>query len=306
MENVVSKFRKGSIMIIIIIGLVLSSKLFADDLKVLHEKSFPIQAGKTLKVDVSTGDIKVTSWEKEEVYVKISGNKKAEEKVNFSFSSDDEGVSVYGKREGGFWGWFSGNIRLKLEIFVPSNFNIKMKTSGGDMYLSKIVGDIKLSTSGGDLNIKESEGNMHVTTSGGDITLNSVKGKFQLTTSGGDIKAVKFEGSFKGSTSGGDIELKSSYSKIEASTSGGDIKLEYTGDNQGIQLSTSGGDIDVYVPSDFNAKADLKTSGGDISCNLPTNNVVKISSSKYEADLNNGGNVLICKTSGGDIKVKKR
>jgi DUF4097 and DUF4098 domain-containing protein YvlB len=288
------------------VGIILSSNLYGQELKVLHEKSFPIESGKTLKVDVSTGDIKVTSWDKEEVFVKIYGNKRAEEKVNFSFNSDENEVNIYGKREGGWFNWFSGNIRLKLEIFVPSKFNIKMKTSGGDMYLSKIVGDIKLSTSGGDLSVKESAGNMHVTTSGGDITLNSVKGKFQLTTSGGDIKAVKFEGPFKASTSGGDIELKSSNSKIEASTSGGDIKLEYSGENQGIQLSTSGGDIDVFVPADFNAKADLKTSGGDISCNLPTNNVVKISSSKYEADLNNGGNVLICKTSGGDIKVKKR
>jgi DUF4097 and DUF4098 domain-containing protein YvlB len=306
MKRFRSLIRKSQVALILMVGIILSSNLYGQELKVLHEKSFPIESGKTLKVDVSTGDIKVTSWDKDEVYVKISGNKRAEEKVNFSFSSDEESVNIYGKREGGFWGWFSGNIRLKLEIFVPIQFNIKMKTSGGDMYLSKIMGDIKLSTSGGDINVKESDGNMNVTTSGGDITFNTVKGKFQLNTSGGDIKAAKFEGQFQASTSGGDIDLKSSYSKINASTSGGDITLEYTGENLGIQLSTSGGDIDVYVPSDFNAKADLKTSGGDISCNLPTNNVVKITSSKYEADLNNGGNALICKTSGGDIKVKKR
>ena len=47
------------------------------DLKVLHEKTFSISPGKTLKVEGSSGDITLTTWDKSEVYVKILGNDKA-------------------------------------------------------------------------------------------------------------------------------------------------------------------------------------------------------------------------------------
>lgn len=277
-----------------------------NDLKILHEKTLQTSSDKTLKIDATVGDIKVTSWDKNEVYVKIMGNKKAEEKVEFSFNSDDEDILISAKRETGFWGWFSGNIRIRFEIFVPSKYNLRLKTSGGDMSLSNIDGKIKLMTSGGDLRIIESVGPMEISTSGGDIVLNNCVGKFQLKTSGGDISAKNIKGNILASTSGGDINLVASDSQIEASTSGGDVRVDYSGENLGISLSTSGGDIVVIVPENFGARAELSTLGGDIKCNLPTNNVIKITSSKFEADLNEGGKTIKCKTSGGDIKVSKK
>ena len=49
----------------------------------------------------------------------------------------------------------------------------------------------------------------------------------------------------------------------------------------------------------------MSTLGGDIKSDFTGNNAVKISSTKFEADINSGGNSLILKTSGGDIVVKK-
>ena len=129
---------------------------------------------------------------------------------------------------------------------------------------------------------------------------------FDLSTSGGDISSMHFQGDFEASTSGGDINLKGSDSKINASTSGGDIYLDYKGINKGIDLSTSGGDIQIRLPEDFNATANMHTSGGSISCDLTANHAKKISSTRFEADLNNGGNPLYVKTSGGDIDITSK
>lgn len=278
-----------------------------DDLRTLHEKTFPTVAGKTLKVETSTGDVLITtSSGRKEVYLKVLGNNKAEEKIDFDFYSDENGVTIIAKRKSGnFFNWFS-NIRLRYEIILPDVYNANVTTSGGDIKVKYLKGNINLKTSGGDIVVNNTEGQLNAITSGGDINVNNRIGDTKLSTSGGDIKADAVKGNLSAATSGGDIVLSASDSFIKAATSGGDINLDYSGENKGIELTTSGGDIDVKLPADFNAKATLKTSGGDISCNLTSNNVTKISSSHFEADLNKGGNYLICKTSGGDISVTKK
>ena len=274
------------------------------NLKILHEKTFHISPGKELKLDASVGDVIITSWDKSEVYVKILGDKKAEEKIEFSFDNDENSVEIIAKKEGLFNFWSSG-INLRFEIKVPSSFNNDIRTSGGDIKLSHVKGNNQLKTSGGDLHVKNTEGELNITTSGGDIILDENKGNINASTSGGDVQGKNFLGDLYVSTSGGNIHLKGSDSKINAETSGGDIVLEYEGKNKGIELSTSGGDIMIKLPSDFNASAIMSTSGGDISCDLTANNAKKISATKFEADLNKGGNLLDVRTSGGDIVVEK-
>ena len=276
------------------------------NLKTLHEKTFLISPGKELKLDVSMGDIMVTGWDKEEVYIKVLGNEKAEDKIEFEFNADNNLVEVIAKKEGSVFNWFGGNgISLRFEVKVPNRFNNKVYTSGGDIKISDITGTNTFKTSGGDLWVKKTEGELTASTSGGDINLDENKGNISASTSGGDIAAKDFDGDLYASTSGGDIKLKGTNSKIEAETSGGNIFLEYRGENKGINLSTSGSDIYIKVPADFNANVKLASSGGDVSTEIGVNNVKKVSSHKLEGELNKGGSPLNATTSGGDVVVSK-
>ena len=58
------------------------------NLQVLQEKTFLINQGKTLKLDASSGNIEISTWDKNEVYIKISGNNRAKDKVEFKFHND--------------------------------------------------------------------------------------------------------------------------------------------------------------------------------------------------------------------------
>ncbi len=274
-------------------------------LKLSRKKLLTYPEGKLLKLDASSGDVTIKTWDKPEVYIKILGNSKAEKKVDFSFNQTDDLVEVIADHHGSFFNWFGNGIRMKFEITLPSDFNTKIKTSGGDINLAGISGEQNIKTSGGDVAIDNVNGNLNISTSGGDITTSNIKGTSDLNTSGGDIKSTNFTGNISVSTSGGSINLDGMDSKIYANTSGGDIDVNYKGENKGIELSTSGGSITIKLPEDFSASAKLSTSGGSITCSLKTNNIAKITSSKFEADLNNGGNELIAKTSGGDIEVMK-
>ena len=306
MKRIIKPFNTLFILLFTVSSFACINKNYRSDgnLKVLHEKTFEISPGKDLKLDASVGDVVITSWDKSEVYVKILGDKRAMDKIDFSFDNDENFVEIIAKKEGFFNFWGNG-INLRFEIQVPSTFNNDVHTSGGDIKLFGVKGHNYLKTSGGDIFIKNTEGELDISTSGGNIVLDKNRGNIEASTSGGNIEGKDFSGNLNVSTSGGNIHLKGSNSKIMAETSGGNVFLEYEGKNKGIELSTSGGDIEVKLPSDFDASALMSTSGGEISCNLTTNNARKISSTKFEADLNNGGNRLIVKTSGGNIVVEK-
>ena len=239
------------------------------DLELIKEKSFDISPGNQLVVNISSGDVKVTYWDKSEVNVKIYGNENASEKMDFDLSGDDETIEIIGKKKSSGSSWFS-NIGVSVEVKVPTQFDLDISTAGGD------------------------------------IKCGGINGYAKLNTSGGDVWADKCSGDLNVSTSGGDVNLFCKDASIDAETSGGDIKLEYDGENKGIDLSTSGGDIDIKLPKDFNASIDLSTSGGDVSCSLTMNNVRKSRETSLVGDINEGGEKLIAHTSGGDITVTEK
>ena len=295
-----------AIISIIIIGLSLQNPLTAKELKVLHEKTFNVSKGQMLELYADVGDVKVNSWEKNELYVKVLGNDRAEEKLEFEFVTTENGVKITAKKEGSSWfSWFS-SIKLKFEIMVPSEFDSNIRTAGGDVIFSDIFGNSDIRTSGGDVKLRGTGGDLLLKTSGGDIEVVNHNGDAEMGTSGGDINVDGLMGNIDASTSGGDVKMNIVKGKVEAGTSGGDISLSYSGPNMGIFLSTSGGNIHVYLPGDIQASADLRTSGGDIECSLPATRTNKVSSSKFEGEINGGGNVIRCKTSGGDIILKEK
>jgi len=247
----------------------LHSGVFDGDLNLITERRFSISPGNDLRIKVSGGDVAITSWNRDEVYIKVLGNDNAEEKLDFIFNNSDSYVELETKSKRSFFNWFS-NISLRIEVKVPEKFNADIHTSGGDINLAKVEGTIEMHTSGGDVVCSDFLGSLDVSTSGGDINLNG------------------------GNTS------------IVAHTSGGDITLDYSGVNKGIDVSTSGGDVTIMLPHDFNADMELSTSGGDVGCNITMNNASKLSGHKIIAELNDGGPGLIAHTSGGDIDVRKK
>ncbi len=274
---------------------------------VIEEKTFNTSPGKEFNLEASSGDVIISTSNEPQVIVKVLGDEKTEKKVNIKYENSDEGVSVIAKRRDG-WNFFNfgSEVKLRFEVVLPDNYNVKVSTSGGDILLSNLNGKIKLHSSGGDIKLKNTNGETFVSTSGGDVSSTNSAGNLEFKTSGGDVHIVKFDGNVDASTSGGDIFLNGSNGKVRAHTSGGEVSLIYSGNNYGIDLASSGGDVNVQLPANFAADAKMYASGGDIKCNFAATNAQNISASKYEAQLNNGGNPLVVKSSGGDIIVRSK
>jgi len=291
---------------VILFTVLLSVNSFGSSKKILHEKTFKVQAGELLLVKAQGGDIGVKAWDKDEVYIKVVGTEKAGKKIKFTFKKTEDGVVVEAKKKGNNWfNWGSG-INYRILIRTPVDFNVNLQTSGGDVKLIGLTGNHSVKTSGGDILAKDVKGEVSLTTSGGDIKTENCETDISASTSGGDIEINDNTGNVSVATSGGDIDLAVSNGKVSASTSGGDIVISYSGENKGIHAGTSGGDIKVTLPRDIKADALFKTSGGEVEVEFPNATVDVVKSYKYEGKLNGGGEKIICKTSGGDIIVNSK
>ncbi len=258
------------------LGLFLMGLAVAGDVEGSRTKTFKVQKGGSLELSTSYGDVRIKTADKDEVVVNITGLDEDElDRVKMEQSGNT--VTVTFRPRGGNWGGHA-----LFEVTVPKEFNLQMKTSGGDLTVSDdITGKIEGSTAGGDIRLNNVYGGeVDMSTSGGDVIVGNLKGDGRLKTAGGDIKVGTVSAALHVSTSGGDIRVDNVAKSLKASTAGGDIQIGDVGGE--AEVSTSGGDVRVGKVS---GRASLSTAGGDI-------------------ELMGASGRVSAKTAGGDLRLK--
>ena len=281
------------------------------------EKTFIVQPGGKLTAETRGGNITVKSEDINEVRIVVTqvidanseeAANKALEKLNLTLEQKGNEVSAiatYEKRIGNMWGnWPS--VQVSYTITVPRAFNLQLNTSGGNIKVGSVKGNVAARTSGGDLVFERVDGELDGKTSGGNVTLSEGTARANLSTSGGNIQVDRASGPTTVATSGGDIRIQSAAQLLSAQTSGGNVSAKLTETpKQDMTLRTSGGNVTVTVPrlAAFNLEAD--TSGGDVVTNnlMLSNSTTNKQKTKLSATVNAGGPTLNLRTSGGDIRV---
>jgi DUF4097 and DUF4098 domain-containing protein YvlB len=213
---------------------------------------------------------------------------------------------------------WNNKVSFRYNIKLPTDYNLRVQTAGGDINVVNMKGGVYVRTSGGDIDLEEIQGRLTATTSGGDITVSSVKGLVVLRTSGGDLEITNTEGKLEATTSGGDILVQNILGDIEIYTSGGDLELEdvrgsqIVGRTAGgdiklkevegvIAMATSGGTLDI---EDIVGSLEASTAGGDIELET-TEGPVEVTTSGGDIDGEDIQGAIRAQTSGGDISVVK-
>ena len=305
------------------------------------DRSFSVAAGGRLTIEADGADLRVTGSGGNQVVVHIlmTGSERTLGRMTLSAEQSGNDVAVVTKHDSGKWtDWFGGwNIDAKVEVQVPREYNIDIRTSGGDMTVGQLQGSARAKTSGGDIRVTDVRGPVDMATSGGDVRVEQIDGQTRLSTSGGDVEIVRLNGDLDAKTSGGyihlddvvgkvlartssgnviarnvrgDSELRTSGGdiratidgKITAHTSGGDVTAELVGQNRGISVTSSGGDLTVRVPKNTTGELNASTSGGSVRTELPVT-TTEMGEHKLIGTLNGGGNPIYARTSGGSIKV---
>jgi hypothetical protein len=231
---------------------------------------------------------------------------------NLEFSMGQEGNEITAnskyQNSGSKWfSWGSKGVTVSFLVTVPSQFEVKAHTSGGDMAVSDLVGRVNVRTSGGDINLGSTEGEVDAITSGGNIEVEEGRGRIKVVTRGGDIRVNHAVGEVRASTSGGNVHIDRVEGVVNASTSGGNAYARFESAlTEDANLSTSGGHVTAWLRESTGADLDASTSGGRVTTegmNLKIDQGAE-GKNKLAGEVNEGGPRLKLRTRGGNIRVK--
>ncbi|OYU44302.1 MAG: hypothetical protein CFE44_13700 [Burkholderiales bacterium PBB4] len=223
------------------------------------DKTFAVQAGGKLNAETQGGNITVKTEDANEVRIVATqvidaatddAANKLLEKLTLSLEQKGNEVSAiasYERPVTKMWG--NTPVTVSYTITVPRQFNLQLKTSGGDIRVASVKGVVNARTSGGNLVFERVDGELEGKTSGGNVSLKEGTARVLLSTSGGNMEIDRAGGPVTASTSGGDIKIQSATEVISATTSGGNISARLTEPlQQDSVLRTSGGNVTVVVP----------------------------------------------------------
>ena len=315
--------------LVVLFAVTLSAS--ATSVDIVNKQIDAVPGGK-LVVDVDFGSITVTAGSDDKVALvaqrKIDFRNEGKEKeylaaVPITFTTEGNVVTVRSRGKK-LHEWTMGhcNTDAVYSLRVPKKFETLLRTDGGEINATDVIGNLNAHTSGGRMTFARLEGTLDGETSGGFIQVEDCRGPINIETSGGHIKVARGNGSLKAHTSGGRIEVRDFSGDTEVGTSGGNLELEKVsgkliGETSGgairasipepvtgdIKLETSAGNIDLAVPANAGLEIDADTSIGQVVSRLP----IQVSDSRrahLRGKLNGGGKSVRLETSVGNITIK--
>jgi len=280
------------------------------------EKTIPLQkAGKIILKNVS-GDIKVTSWDKEEVKIKavkvskaftFSKAKENAKRVKIEINKEDNTLFIETKYPKTVFR--SINVSVNYSLVIPSEAKIKIKSVSGDILLEKIGGEIEASAVSGDITIDEAKKEIFCKTVSGDLNLQNINGDIDVKTVSGDIDVVNIKGSIDADSVSGDIEIKgeNEVEKLRAKTISGSIIFEGKIQPKGeYDLNSHSGDVYIKIPPDAAFDLEASTFSGKIKSEFEITVSGEISRRKITGSVNGGGADIDLSSFSGNIILKKK
>jgi len=285
------------------------------------EKTFTVSPGGKLTVQTQGGNIRVTTGTGDRVTVVATQRFKTDSEAeaddyakNLTLAIEQTGgdVSAISKYDGSRTKWFSwgGNpVTVNFDVTVPTQYAANVRTSGGNIDIGDLTGDVDAHTSGGNVKVAKIGGAVNIRTSGGNIEVGEAVKSLDARTSGGHIRVWRVAGNAEVDTSGGNITVDEAAGKLNASTSGGNVSVGFTETLAAdCSLRTSGGNVAAKVPSGAAFKLDARTSGGSVRVSDVKIDITEgaIGKTKVVGNVNGGGPLLKMSTSGGNVNVASK
>lgn len=299
------------------------------------QKTFSVQPGGRLVMDVDLGEIEIRTGESSQVQIEVvrrlgrAAQTTAAELLReheISFDRQDNDVIIRSRYKGKrfrFWG--RNGIQVRYLVLVPPVFDLDLKSSGGGIKVGDVRGDVRARSSGGGLNLGRIDGPLFADSSGGGIQLESCNGKAEIhssggginvaagagdmivESSGGSVKIVQYNGRLNAQSGGGDVAVSEINGSVDASSSGGSVSVAFKGQpTRDCRLHSSGGGVAVEFDDAVAVNIDAVASGGRVVNELPVTVQGEIKKESLRGKLNGGGPTMTIVSSGGGVHLRKR
>lgn len=143
----------------------------------------------------------------------------------------------------------------------------------------------------------------------GNVTVTGAKGKTVVVSKAGTIEALDLDGKLEASTGEGKIRARGRFDLLTLRSGFGAVDVDAAAGSRMFsewRVSTDDGNVTLHLPPSFAADLDAQTDSGRITVDLPYTITGTPDQSSIRGKMNAGGEALILRTSGGNIKVLKR
>jgi DUF4097 and DUF4098 domain-containing protein YvlB len=140
----------------------------------------------------------------------------------------------------------------------------------------------------------------------GTVVLTGVKGKTVLESKAGNIDALDLDGKLEATTGEGKIRARGRFDLVTLRSGFGAVDVEAVAGSRMFstwRVSTDDGNVTLHLPAGFAADLDLQTDAGHVTVDFPYTITGTPDQSKIQGKMNSGGEELVLRTSGGNIKV---
>jgi len=256
----------------LMLGLMLAvaPAVYADE----WNKTYTITGKPDLRVETSDANIRVDTWDQNTIEARVTTNhyKIGQGGIKIDEHQNGDSVELELHFPHHMFTVQIGNYRVDLEIHMPRQGRVNLRTGDGHIQLSNFKGEMELETGDGRQEINGVDGRLRARSGDGRIV---VAGRFDA------------------------LDLTTGDGRIEARVLAGSVM------NSSWNLHTGDGSVTLQLPENFAADIDLHTSDGHITLDVPVTVEGRLGEKSVHGKMNGGGNLLTVHTGDGSIRIEK-
>jgi len=237
-------------------------------------KTYTVTGEPDLRVETSDANIHVNTWDQNTIEARVTTNryKIGQGGVKIDEHQNGDSVELELHFPHHMFTVQIGNYRVDIEIHMPRQGRLNLRTGDGNIQVSNFKGEMELETTDGRQEINGVDGHLRARSGDGRIVVAGRFDALDLTTGDGRIEARVLAGSV----------MKS-----------------------GWELHTGDGSVTLQLPENFAADIDLHTSDGHITLDVPVTVEGRLGEKSVHGKINGGGNLLTVHTGDGSIRIEK-
>lgn len=266
------------------------------------KRSFKVERGGTLYLDVDQGDIDVITRRGSEVVIEVeltvdvsdrSEAKRALESYRPDFTqrgSDVHFMSRY-DQSSGIWGRLKDGTKLRVRVTarVPEEYNVDFTTGFGSVDVADLKGEVRGRTGAG------------------QIMLGTISGQVDVSTGTGNVEIEGANSSLLIKTGAGNVNARNVRRTSNIHTGAGNIEVQITGQPEfPSQIATGAGNVTVYLGRGIGVDVQASTAMGSAGTDFPLTVESKFMRKAFYGEVNGGGPHLQMRAGVGSVQLKKR
>jgi DUF4097 and DUF4098 domain-containing protein YvlB len=279
--------RSASICMALLGTAALAGAVRAED----YTKTFVVSNRANVRVETNDGSVSITTGDTKQVEFRVE-YQGYELNKNLTIESHQQGDEVeLSARIPHRWQFSFGTIRrLHIEVRMPKDADLRVRTGDGSIKAANLSGDIDLNTGDGSLSVNSLTGSIRLHTGDGSIEATDLDGKCDAVSGDGRIRLTGRFDVLRAKSGDGGIDVRALHgSKLDASWS----------------IGSGDGSIDVALANDLPADIEVSTGDGHISSDIPITVEGTLSKSRIRGKLNGGGQTLTIHTGDGSIHLRQ-